>query len=165
MDYVNFIKALVDNTLDNPRDDIEKNSTYTSPRVSYVSEVRVNTPINDLSNRETTLKRNIEQSSSKDTLEQVGQGKHVGKLISLDPFYSPRAYLNHQHKLKQYDVMHFIHELSPNITFRKDEALDDEDSPSQPNKVDMKSSDEKENFPKTDIPSSSIHPFGPSTCP
>lgn len=76
-------------------------------------------------------------SSDKGNLVQGGQGQHVGTSISLDPSYSPRAYLDHQHICKQYDVIHFIHDLSPNITLSKDGALDVENPPSQPTKEDM----------------------------
>lgn len=52
MECIDLIRALVDNIHDNPRDDIEEASTCTSPRVYYLNEERVNTPINDISNGE-----------------------------------------------------------------------------------------------------------------
>lgn len=34
-------------------------------------------------------------------------------------------YLNHQNICREYDVMHFIHDLSPYIALSKDEVLDE----------------------------------------
>lgn len=58
-----------------------------------------------------------------------------------------------------------MHELSPNIKLSKDEALDDKDPSSQPNKEDMNNDNRKRNPPTKDISSSSIHPFCPSKFP
>lgn len=80
-----------------PSSDEALMSFDTSPKVSFIHEERSNTPINDLSNGEATLKINIEPSSS-----QEGQDKHVRLVTSipLDPPYSPIAYLNYQHILR-----------------------------------------------------------------
>lgn len=61
--------------------------------------------------------------------------------------------------------MNLIYDLSPLITLRKYEYLDDNNSPSQPNKVDMNDNDRNESLTTKDVPSSSIHPFGLSTRP
>lgn len=119
--------------LTNPRDDIDKSNSCTSPRISNVNEEQINIPINDLSNGEKSLKRNMALSSSPmHTLVQMGQDQNVGISISLDPPYSPRAYLNNKHICREDYVVNFIHDLSRHIISRKDEALHDKDPPSQP---------------------------------
>lgn len=96
---------------------------------------------------------------------QKRQDKHIDNqnlntYINLYP-HSPRAYLNHEYVLRQDDVMHFLSDMSPNITMSKDESLDDENTSFQPNKVDM--NNDKYVHPPTRIhPSSSIYQFGPS---
>lgn len=123
---------------------------------------RSNTPINDLSNGEKALKRNIAPSSSHmHTLVQGGQGQNINVSISLDPPYPLRAYLNHKKYCREDDVMHFIHDLSPHIKLSKYEALADEDIASQPIKDDMHD-DREENLPTKDIPYSFTSPFVPS---
>lgn len=48
-----------------------------------------------------------------------GKIKKFGVSISLDPPYSPWAYLNHQNIYREDYVMHFIHDLSPHIKLSK----------------------------------------------
>lgn len=136
MECLDFIKALMDvssGTFDNrPRDNIQMNHTCTSPRVSFIHEERYNSPIKDLFNGDVTLKSINKSPSHKGSLVQDGQGKHVNlcPCITLDPPYSLRAYLNHQHILRQDDIMNFIHDISPNITLSKDKSLDHENNSS-----------------------------------
>lgn len=106
-----------------------------------------------------------QSSSHKDTLVQGDQDQIFGLSISLDPLYSRRAYFNHQNIYREDDVIHFIHDLSPHITLRKDETLDDKDPPFQQIREGMNNDDRKENFPTKNIPSSSIYLLGSSKYP
>lgn len=66
--------------------------------------------------------------------------------------------------MRQDDVTHFIHGVSPNTTLGKDEALDDENTSSQPNKVD-RNNDRNNNLPTKIIHRSFIHLVGHSASP
>lgn len=130
-----------------------------------MNEERANTPINFFFNGEKELKSNMAPSSyHTHTLAQGGQDQNIGVSISLDPPYSPGAYLRHQNICREDDVMYFIHDLSPHTTLSKDEVVDDKDLPSQSTKEDMHD-ERKKNSPQQDIPSSSTNHSIPSKHP